>query len=53
MKNNVLYFDKRKVSIEEMTEHYNFYVNLVNEGFKLLENNDKRANYFSWGFTCG
>lgn len=43
MKDNVLYFDKRKISIDEMIEHYNFYIELVNKGYELLEANNKKG----------
>lgn len=43
MKEDVLYFDKRKVLIDEMIEHYNFYITLVNEGISLLDHKDKKG----------
>lgn len=43
MKNLILEFDKRKVSLDEMAEHYNYYMSLVKEGYNYLKQGDKRS----------
>lgn len=42
MKNNILEFDKRKIGLDEIREHVDYYVGTAKKGFEFLKNNDKK-----------
>ncbi|GAA0085283.1 hypothetical protein UT300007_17220 [Clostridium sp. CTA-7] len=43
MKNNILEFDKREISIDEIRENVDYYISMAKKGFEFLNDNNKKV----------